>query len=176
MKKYIIIFILSILFSGVNAQSRIFLKYDGIDGSSVVSGYEKHVEIYNLSYNINNLITTNSTLSNPLVSQPSKPGLITFYNQIEASSPAVLGKFFEKYAFSKIEIKMTKGSGPLVKYCTIELNDAIIASVQSVGENQEKIQILAAKIKVIYTPYDAMQQAQTPVVRGWNYSTNTANN
>lgn len=178
MKKYLILFFLTIINFGIFAQGRIFLKYTDplIAGSSVVSGYAGQVEILNLSYNIYNVVNQNSFGAGPIVSQPSSPGLITFYNLIEKSSPAVGAEFFKATQFNKIEIRMTKGNNPLLEYFLIELEDAIITSIQSVSQYQEKIQIYSPRIKFTYTPYNNFSQAQPNVVKGWDYLTNTANN
>lgn len=176
MKKYLFTLSLSLLFLGLQAQSRIFLKYDVIDGDVVVSGFDKHVEIFGLSYNVTNNMLSNSNETNAIVSQPSSPGLITFYNTINKSTPATSAKFYKGTEIAKIEIKLTKGNGPILTYCVLTLEDCNIASIQNFGNNQEKIQILANKFKVRYVPYNNIGQAQTAVVRGWNYATNAANN
>ncbi|WP_394993125.1 type VI secretion system tube protein Hcp [Emticicia sp.] len=175
MKKHLFTIFLSLLFLGLQAQSSIFLKYDGINGDVAVTGFRDHVEIYDLSYNVTNNMLSNSTETTAIVS-PSSPGLITFYNTINKSTPATSFGFYAAAPIAKIEIKLTRGSGPFLIFCVLTLEDCKIASIQNFGDNQEKIQILATKFRVTYTPYNNIGQAQTPVTRGWDYVTNLQNN
>ena len=175
MKKHLFTIFLSLLFLGLQAQSSIFLKYDGINGDVAVTRFRDHVEIFDLSYNVATNILSNSTETTPIVKQPSSPGLITFYNVINKSTPATSNKFYTGALIAKIEIKLTKGIDEPI-YCVLTLEECKIASIQNFGDNQEKIQILATKFKVTYTPYNNIGQAQTPVTRGWDYVTNLQNN
>ena len=142
------------------AASDFFFKFDGIDGESAVSGYEKQIEILSWSFGASNASTVSGGAGSGKVSMQD----FHFTTRVNSSSPPLMlacakGTHIPTATFRLLKPTSTGGQQ---EYYVVTLHDVIVSSYSSSrspadgatsdGVPVEKISLSFIKIQMEYRP------------------------
>lgn len=157
-----------------NADAAIFIKFDGVDGESVDSRFEKHIEVLSWSWGM-----TQSGMST--AGGGGGAGKVSlqdfhFTSSVSKASPQLFLACATGQHIPEVTLHFTRRlpSGQDVPYYTITLSDVLVSSVSG-GRDEgaagnttdrptERVSLNFHKIKFEYTPIDDNGAAQAPVV------------
>lgn len=152
------------------AASDFFLKFEGIDGESVASGYQKHVEVLSWSFGASNPGAISGGGGTGKVSMQD----FHFTTKINSASPPLMlacakGTHIPTATFRFVRPSAT---GAPVEYYVVTLSDVMVSSYSSSrspadgasdGVPVEKISLAFSKIQMEYRPQSPNGGTGTPV-------------
>jgi len=152
----------------------LYLHYDGIDGEATHQDHVKWIDIQSLQFGIGRGISTPVGASaNREASQPSVSEIVVTKAMDTASS-----KLFVESATGNagktVKIDLVSTGSPGDTYTTYTLTNTLISgySISSGGDRpSESISLNFTKIEYKLTPYNAKNEAGTPVTVSYDLST-----
>lgn len=149
-----------------------FLQIEGVEGESADQEFPRSIEIESWSWGV----------SNQAVAGGGGTGRATFQDfqitkRLDKSSPKLMLACASGKHYPTVIITMRKAGDPPQKYYKITMQDCIVSSFQTSGQNSdsrpaESLSLNYTKISFEYTPYDATGRPLDPVIFGWDLVNN----
>ena len=153
-----------------------FLKLDGIKGESQVKGFEEQIQILAWSWGMSQSGSAQSGTG----AGAGKVNVsdISFTHYVDSSTPTLMGACCSGKHFPKATLTMRKAGGDAaLKYVTITLEDLLITSVSTGGEDllTENVTVSFARYKFAYQPQSKQGGAGGgEITQGWDMVAGTA--
>jgi len=130
----------------------IHLKIDGIDGDSTATGYEDQIDCYNWSWGASQV--ANMHVSSGGAAGGSNVMDIAITKDMDLASPGLMKKCCAGEHIKEAVLTCTKsaGTGGMIRWYAITMEEVIISSVSSSGEDgsmgTESVSLNFAKYKI----------------------------
>jgi type VI secretion system secreted protein Hcp len=152
-----------------------FLKFEGLDGESTRSGFEKWIEIYSFSWGASNPVTIGAGTTGAAAGKVS----ISSFNimkKSDSASPTLFQYCCVGKHFPTATVKMNKASGDATALVFLEYDftEVYVESVQWSGSTggddtpTESVSLAFGSVKISYTPQTTSGAPGTPVRGSWD--------
>ena len=115
-----------------------FLKIDGVDGESVVTGKEKHMQLLAWSWGMSQTGTTHHGTGGGAGKVNVQD--LSFTKHVDKATPVVIQACCTGRHFDKATLSARKAGDKPLEYLTIEMKNVIVTSVSQGGSGGEELQ------------------------------------
>jgi len=164
------------------AGSSVFLKLDGIDGSSTDSKHDKWIEVLSWSWGSSNQKAMGSSSRPARGNTDVQP--LTFNKDLDASSPVLMNKCQAGAPLKTAELHITRqlddGKGTVVPYYKIKLHDVFVQNYQVSGQGgdyestNEGVTLTFSKVEYEFIKQDKAGKEQGSVPHSYDLEKNQA--
>ena len=151
-----------------------FLKFDGVEGESMIRGYEKHMAILSYSWGISNNVSFASGTTGGGAGKASVQDF-HFTKYLDKTSPVLMGRLLIGHHFKTVVLTLRKTTGGVqLDYLTMTLEDCCLSSYQTGagmgGDDSivEQLSIGFARVKIAYKIQDAKGATVGTVPASWD--------
>ena len=154
----------------------IFLEYEGIKGNVTADGYEDHIAVLSVDFNVTRSISMEpGNLSNRESTRP-RLSQVTISKVADSSCSALFKESVTGSAGKTVVIKYVRtGSDKVVEFLEHTLENCIISrydfSAGAEGQPIEVIDLSFSKMLVNYTDHDATNKSGSPLRVGYDLKT-----
>ncbi|MFC5530655.1 Hcp family type VI secretion system effector [Cohnella yongneupensis] len=146
----------------------IYLKLDGIDGESIVRGYEKWIPLASVQLGVTNVVSRTST---GIAAGKATPGPLVIMKRPDSSTLPIFLAITSGKVILKGTIAFVKPGVSPVAPLTYELGNILVSSF-STDNGFETIELTYDSIVIGYATQNATGTLNAPVKGGWNFAKN----
>ena len=153
----------------------IYMHINGVPGTATAQGYENWVAVNSINlYSARSIYTEVGEAKNRSMSVPNI-GEFEIIKPIDSASPLLFHLFCAGTNLDKVRIATVSTGDALQPYLEYTLSNVVVSSISRQNNaNSKPYSVLSlnyTKIEEKFTPYDANNRAQSPVIAGYNVET-----